>query len=151
MRIVVAFLLAPLAPAVLAALLALVPAIANEVRPGSVLFAGAVYGYPIAAVFGIPSFLYFRSKGWLGFWQVSVAGAVCGALVPTGFLICALPFIFSNGASGAPLSEGLKFLAGLLVFGTVLGSVSAAAFWVLAFARTRGQASSVSGGGTSAA
>ena len=78
---------------------------------------GAVFAYPAALVFGIPLFLIFRRRGWLGWRQVGLAGAGVGAL---SILAVALYLGSFSGAAGY-----------LLLTGSV-GFVSALVFWVIA-------------------
>ena len=70
----------------------------------------------IACLLGIPVFAWYRTKGWLRWWQFAFGGCVIG-------IAAALPFL----ASGSLLS----YLAIAAVFGAI-GACHAAAFWLLA-------------------
>lgn len=124
MKILLGFLLAPLAPLlVIAPLVVLVFRSLDAVGPFA--FACVVYGDPATFISGTSLYLLFRDKGWLGWKHVTVGGLILGASIPAviGLLI--------GVASGSP-GVGVAFLA-VAPFGAVLGSLTAFAFWFIAF------------------
>jgi hypothetical protein len=134
MRTVLAFLFAPLAPAAVALLLSFWPSLESWVRPGSLLFIGVAYGYPIAGFLGLPTYFYFRRKGWLRLWQALAAGALAGAAVPVAFAVSGLLHLVAHSPSSAVALEGARVFGGLLLYGVGVGCVAAFAFWLIAFA-----------------
>ena len=142
MRTVAAFLLAPLAPAGLAAFFALSP-FSYLSSWSSPLFAASVfYGYPLIALFGVPLYVCFRRRCWLRLWQVLAAGAAVGSIVP-------LAFVFADATRAKTVSEAAEVaaqgLAPVLLFGVAVGVLVALAFWLIAVGPFRKSASVGSG------
>jgi peptidoglycan/LPS O-acetylase OafA/YrhL len=113
-RTLVAFLLAPLAPCMVAALLQ---------RHFSWIFVVAPFAY-LFAMTGIPAYFYFRRRGWREPWRILLASSALGVLVSF------LGGFSSIGATG--IVNGSEAVA----FGGY-GAVAGAAFWFLAYARNR--------------
>jgi hypothetical protein len=132
MRAVLGFLLAPLAPAACAWLLSLAPSVTGVSFPGSFLALSLLYGYPLAALFGVPLYFYFRHKNWLRFWQVVAAGAGVGAIVPCALVGLVVAYKYSEVGLLAATQSGLREMGSLVPFGAAVGAVCASAFWVLA-------------------
>ena len=107
-RVIVAFLLVPL-----------VYPISVLVKGGDEALAGALWvgsiTVPATALLGVPFFLLFRRRNWLRFWQFVVGGFVLG-------------LAFSSLA----LLRGWEVVAFFAPFFSVLGSIHAGAFWLLA-------------------
>jgi hypothetical protein len=128
-RIVLAFLVAPLVPVLLLALVDLIGSSGAASHSGNgALFALVVFVfvYPATAILGIPVYLYFRRKGWHQWWRVLLGGA-CIGLAPgvfSGFLA-----LFADVRIGETLAMLLPF-AGLAA---AFGAVGALAFRVIAF------------------
>ncbi|OPH84430.1 hypothetical protein B2M20_01435 [Nitrobacter vulgaris] len=73
LRAVLGFLVAPITPRLLAAILAApfrIEAIGFDLRELSeaawIIGLSAVLGYPITVVFGVPLFIFLRSRDWNG-------------------------------------------------------------------------------------
>ena len=113
-RVLVAFALAPLAPAV---------AVLVQSGPQSA-FLVAPYAY-FFSMFSVPVYLLLRSRRWLRFWQVVAASAVLGALA--GFFV----------ASGEGRAYERLLFAG---YGALTGTV----FWIIALLGAPGVAGSSS-------
>lgn len=125
MRIVLAFLIAPLVPAAVAMLLALAPSITGLLNPNPFLFMSLFYCYPIIVIIGIPTYWVFRRKGWLNLWPIVSAGIVAGAVTPLGIMYLLM------GSKGF---ESLTNSPELLLYGISIGGFVAFSFWVIAFA-----------------
>jgi hypothetical protein len=131
MRTLIAFLLAPAAPAAAASIVSLALG-GNVSDAGFYLFLCLFYGYPAAAILGVPAYLYCRRRGYLGVWQIALAGAVVGAAVPillSTFVLVAALFAPANGPDGA-ISAMLVLFSPI---GFVVGAFSGLAFWWVAF------------------
>lgn len=127
-RTVNAFLVVPLVPSVLFAVLV---SVFELVSGGLLLLPAVIYSFPIwlmfalpvsyfaAVVVGIPAFLVFRHFGWLFLpWLVLGASAIG---VVTGLVIA---FLFT---SSHPLELGV-----IVLLFALFGAVSGYAFWRLA-------------------
>ena len=130
MRVVAAFLLAPILPAVVAELVGL--ASGDICDAGMSLFAAIVFGYPIVTVVGIPGYLYFRRRGWLKLWQIVLGGAAAGVLVPVALAIPDLVHVALTKGETFELrsvfGNGWSALIGISV-----GAVTALSLWCVAF------------------
>lgn len=144
MRTVLGFLLAPLAPAAVAWLLSLAPSLTGVSLPGSILALSLLYGYPLAALFGVPLYLLFRRKNWLRYWQVSVVGTVIGSVVPLILVGLVVAYNASQAGLVGALQVGFREMGSLVPFGAAVGALCASAFWLLALAPVPKQAKSAS-------
>jgi hypothetical protein len=109
-RVAAAFLVAPLAPA-------LVAGIGSPVSPIlALVFAPFCY---LFALLGVPAYFALRRMGWLSLWQVIIAAAVLGFLA--GLLL--------ELGGGGVISRALGFGA--------YGAITGLAFWIIAFARAK--------------
>jgi hypothetical protein len=135
MRTVLGFLLAPLAPAAVAWLLSLAPSLTGVSLPGSFFALSLLYGYPLAALLGIPFYLVFRKKNWLRFWQVCLAGSVIGSLVPLALLTLVVAYKAAEAGLLGALQTGFQEMGSLIPFGAAVGILCAASFWLLALAQ----------------
>jgi hypothetical protein len=104
-RTVLGFLVAPISPGLLAVILAApfrVAAAGFGLRELSeaawIIGLSAVLGYPIAVVFGVPSYVFFRSRGWNGLLVYIAAGAVLGLIIYLIYVL--LAEYSSNGLWG---------------------------------------------------
>lgn len=113
-RTIAAFLLAPLAPCIVAAALH---------RHFSWIFVVAPFAY-LFSMTGIPAYLYFRLRGWREPWRIIVVSSALGVLAS-----------FLSGFSSLD-ATGIVNGSDALAFGGY-GAVTGAAFWFLAFARNR--------------
>jgi len=138
MRLVLAFVLAPLA-----SLFVAIPIAA--MRMGSFDAAGPLavicvgYGYPALLILGFPLYVFFRQRNWLRWWHFIGAGAFVGLITPAiviGYLV-----ILSVRYGAALNSEPsvVSDLLGLTAVGVGLGAVSGAAFWLLAYSSPSAQ------------
>jgi hypothetical protein len=110
-RAAVGFLVAPLGPALIAALI-----------EGNLLtllvFAPFSYGF---SLLGVPAYFAYRKLGWLRFWSVVPTSAVLGGLA--GLLLNAMLEVTDR--------HNLLLVAG---YGTLVGTI----FWLVALATQRG-------------
>ena len=131
-RLIAAFLIAPLIPAALAALAVPFAGFDGSFL-GPVATIAVLYGYPAIAVIGIPAFLYFRHKGWLRWWQILLAGATIGTLLP--IVVVGLLVVLSlSGATANPSNLGELFgeSIAMLCAGAAIGAICAFGFWIIA-------------------
>jgi uncharacterized membrane protein YcfT len=87
-RTVLAFLIAPITPGLLAAILAApfhVGATGFGLRELSkaawIIRLSAMLGYPVAVVFGLPLYVFLRARGWNGLVVYIAAGALLGLVI----------------------------------------------------------------------
>ena len=123
-RLIVAFLVSPLVPCILAATFA-------AIRNGDLLaipiatLLYAIFAYPFALALGVPTYLVMSRLGAMSLLQVIVSGALLGAV--SGVLM--------PGLLGMQLEWARAFESGLfntvLLF-TMFGSITAFVFWWLA-------------------
>lgn len=124
-RLFAAFAVAPIVPVLLLApVIALIYQSLSAVGP--YLFVAVVYGYPAIALFGLPLFALYRKKQWNEWWQILLAGALVGILVPA-LLISGLALQGSGGLSGQFVASAL----GMSAVGSGLGAGSGLAFWFI--------------------
>jgi hypothetical protein len=87
----------------------------------------ALAGYPVALVFGAPTYLLLRWKGWVALRYYSVAGIAMGALAY--FMAFAYGNIFDAAWTAAAFAgQTIKFLPAAALCG-VIGTV---VFWIIA-------------------
>jgi peptidoglycan/LPS O-acetylase OafA/YrhL len=111
-RTIAAFLLAPLAPCIVAALLQ---------RHFSWIFVVAPFAY-LFSLTGIPAYFYFRRRGWRERWRILMVSSALGILAA-----------FLGGFSRLD-ATGIVNGSEALAFGGY-GAVAGVAFWFLAYAR----------------
>jgi hypothetical protein len=135
-RTILGFLVAPLSPGLLAVLLA-APFRTGTAGYGArdlseavwIIGLSAALGYPIAVVFGVPLYVFFRSHGWNGLLVYITAGALLGLLI---YLIYVpLAEYSSNGLWGlaAKFSSTAQVQIPLVV---ICGAVATLFFWLIA-------------------
>jgi zinc transporter ZupT len=128
-RIVLAFLVAPLVPLLLLALVDVIgsPEGSRHSENGT-LFAIIVflYVYPATAMLGIPVFLLFRRKGWYEWWRALIGG-VCIGIAPSLLSLLLVVFVETNARE---LVATVVPFAGL---GAAFGAIGALAFRAIAF------------------
>ncbi len=112
-QVILGFLIAPLAPAI-------VHAFIYKSAMG-IVFAGLGFAYPTAILFGIPAYLVFKRLGWLRLWQLAIAGFCIGVLALD--IYC-----YAVGARADMRSTAIYGAYGLLATST---------FWLIAL-RTKG-------------
>lgn len=109
-RLIAAFVLAPLVG------LLVIGAITQTLEIGLL---AAIVAYPIALVFGVPTFLFLRRRGWLRWWQVTLAGTACAVPFIAIYLFMSEPDYIANAA----FVDSLYLLA--------CGAAIGMAFWAL--------------------
>jgi hypothetical protein len=88
-----------------------------------------ILGYPIAIVLGIPSYIFFRSRGWNSLPIYVTAGALLGLLIYLIYI--PLGSYSSNGLSG--LSERFSNTARVYIpLGMIFGAIATLFFWLIA-------------------
>ena len=135
LRTIVGFLVAPIAPGLLAVILAApfragtgVFGLRELAEAAWIIKLSAALGYPIAIVLGAPLYVFFRSRGWNGLLTYVAAGALLGLIIYATYVL--LPEYSSNGLSG--LAEKLSNTARVyLPLGMICGAVAALSFWLI--------------------
>lgn len=135
-RTIVGFLVAPIAPGLLAAILAApfragtgVFGLRELAEAAWIIKLSAALGYPIAIVLGVPLYVFFRSRGWNGLLIYIAAGALLGLIVYLIYVL--LAEYSSNGLWG--LAEKLSNTALVYIpLGMICGAVAALCFWLIA-------------------
>jgi hypothetical protein len=130
-RTILGFLVAPIAPGVLAVVLAALVrpgvdplALAKLGQAAWVIELSALLGYPIAIALGVPLYILFRWKGWNGLLVYVAAGAFLG-------LIVYLASVLADGLS--QLAERFSNTApSYLPAGVICGAVAGTTFWLIA-------------------
>ena len=88
-----------------------------------------ILGYPIAIVFGVPLYFFFRSRGWNGLLVYIAAGALLGLIIYLIYI--PLGGYSSNGLAG--LSERFSNTAKVYIpLGMICGALTALSFWLIA-------------------
>lgn len=135
-RTVLGFLVAPITPGLLAVILAApfrVGATGFGLRGLSeaawIIGLSAVLGYPVAAIFGAPLYVFFRSRGWNGLLVYIAAGALLGLLIYLMYVL--LAEYSSKGLSGlaAKFSNTAQVQIPLVM---ICGALAALSFWLIA-------------------
>ena len=87
--------------------------------------------FPLTLVLGMPAYLYFRWKGWLGWRHFALAGMVAGFLPAlTSLTVSSAPFLFGS----LPLDRypvSLRSIALYLLLYTTAGFLIASSLWLL--------------------
>jgi hypothetical protein len=128
-RTIVGFLVAPIAPGVLAVVLATLAVGSVALSPrglsGAAWIIGlsAVLGYPIAIAFGLPLYVFFRWRGWNGLLVYVLAGAFLGLVIYSVYFAGVL--LNDDSANGLPAPQ-------LIPAGMISGIVAAVSFWLVA-------------------
>lgn len=146
LRFALGLMLAPLAPALIAVLVALIlnPILAgdSEIR---ILLVMVIFSpfitVPAALIFGIPVFATFRRRGWVQLWQVAMAGALVAE-----FMAFAFSYFPLFASSEGPVEMFLFTTALFVPNGAVIASV----FWLIAL-RDRKPNHTIEGDGPQAA
>jgi hypothetical protein len=135
LRTILGFLIAPITPGLLAVILAApfrVGASGFGLRELSeaawAIGLSAVLGYPIAVVFGVPLYVFFRSRGWNALTVYLIAGALLGLVIYVIYVL--LAEYSSNGLWGlaAKFSNTAQIQIPLV---TINGAVAALFFWLI--------------------
>ena len=127
-RTLIGFILSPAAPLLIAVPYGAIVGSVNE-HLAFTLALILFYGYPLAVVFGIPMYFALRKLGWLGWWQISLAGIVIGEIIPLTLL---LTFLLSKVDTDSHLLSDFMTLLGM---GAAFGGVSGLIFWLVAKAK----------------
>jgi hypothetical protein len=135
-RTVLAFAVAPMSSGLVAVMLAL------PFRAGAFLFEpsgrfevafiialSAILGYPIAFVFGVPLYVFFRWRGWNGLLPYVIAGALLG-LIP--YFIYLLFGDYASGDMSAVFGRFSNTAPVYIPLGVVCGAVAGLVFWLIA-------------------
>jgi len=128
LRTILAFLIAPLTPALALTFVALLAGgpIAGAGLGTYAMILNAKVGYPVALAAGLPLFLLFRRLGWVGLAHTLAAGLALGAA--TGAFGSTDMFQIGDENAERPLGETLVFV----VAGAACGALAAASFWLIA-------------------
>jgi hypothetical protein len=141
-RTIVGFLVAPVAPGVLADVLAAISAGPEAVSQhglsgalsGALWIVGlsAALGYPVAIVLGVPLFVVFRWRRWNGLLVYVLTGAFLGLVVYSVYF--AVVLLDDDTAYGLRnLAQKLSHTAPQLIpAGMISGAVAVVSFWLIA-------------------
>jgi hypothetical protein len=129
LRLLLAFATAPIAPLVIVAPVTFAYYGSFDAA-GPFAFISIFYGYPAMLLLGMPLFLFHRKKHWLGWWQITIGGALVGAFVPV-VLLSGLAFRDPAGLS----LEVVASILGLGGLGAGLGALSGLSFWFVGIHR----------------
>jgi hypothetical protein len=134
MRVLLGFLLAPLVPAgvVLLAPVLPTPVLLAIFKNGLLLL--PLIGYPITLILGVPVYWLFRKNAWLKAWQVTLAAAALGVVVPViiPLIVLAAGLLDGRSFSLSLLAEAANAWAGFILLGGVVGVVCGFVFWLIA-------------------
>jgi len=122
MRLIRAFLIAPLAPCLIAATILVISNRDILAFPVAILLYAA-FAYPFAFLLGVPGYFIMAKTGLLSMWPSIAAGSVLGAV--SGIL---LPLFIGVETERAFSAEWWP----LVVIFTAFGTITAWAFWWLA-------------------
>jgi hypothetical protein len=127
-RTILAFLVAPLTPALALTFFALFGGgpIAGLALGFYAMMLNATVGYPVALAAGLPLYLIFRRLRWVGLGRYLAAGLALGAA--TGAVGSSGLFQIGEPGEARPLGETLVFVAA----GAACGALVAASFWLIA-------------------
>ena len=127
-RTILAFLIAPLTPALALTCFMLLAAgpFAGLALGMYALMLNAWVGYPVALVAGLPLYILFRRLGWVGLVRYLGAGLALGAA--SGALGSSGMFDIGPQSAARSLGETLVFVAA----GAACGALAAASFWLIA-------------------
>jgi len=130
-RTILGFLLAPISPGLLVAIVAIVAAAFWFPTLGYrqlyeaiwLIKLSAILGYPVALAIGLPLYGLFRWRGWTSFWLYLAVGALLGAAIYFVYFPRGESQIDSTlRAGGTPW----------LVAGMVCGMIATSCFWLVA-------------------
>jgi hypothetical protein len=110
-RVVLAFLLCPIAPCLIATL---------QVDGARWFLFFAPFVYLLTWAISVPAYLLFRGLNWLKFWQVLLGGVVLSSGLPLASLLI----------GGGPTLQNTLLLA-------LYGAAASSVFWVIAFGGRR--------------
>jgi hypothetical protein len=139
-RIVLAFLLAPLAPAFLFALQTLFDGLPNGSYLKTAMTFAMVGGYPAVILFGLPLFFVLRNRVRPRLWVITLAGGAVAAMPWLLLVLLAPRPDQAQIGSHITVLDGRPTLWGWIesvamvgqVFG--LGAIGGVAFWLVAVA-----------------
>lgn len=127
MKVILAFLIAPLAPlVVIGPIVALGFGTLEAIGPYAAIC--IFYGYPAMLLFGLPLYIALRNKANLTWRHYAGIGAAVGAAIPAVILFSML---FLTGLGERPL-ELAASIFGAVSLGAALGGFSAFVFWGIA-------------------
>ena len=136
LRTILGFVFAPLSPGLLAVILAAPLRVGTAVSSPRwfseavwIIELSAVLGYPITVVFGVPLYVFFRSRGWNGLLVYIAAGALLGLVVYLIYVL--LAEYSSNGLWGLATKFSNTALVQIPLV-MICGAVAALFFWFIA-------------------
>lgn len=126
-RLLIAFLLAPIGPGLLFMTLALFS------NPGEGIWALGFFAmlyYPAMLVLGVPTHFLLVRRNWIHGWSYALAGLVIGAIVDLVFFE---RFFFSDAGRASGQNQLLMPSDTiLLIISALLGALTAWTFWLIA-------------------
>jgi hypothetical protein len=126
-RAVLGFVVAPIAPAVIAVALILLTT-KQMTGSGPFLVVGLFYACPAALMIGLPLYLIAKSKGKVTMARCVVSGSIVGGSIG-GLIGGAVGLSF---LSTSPWSSIVGFAALLAMWGATHGALSGFLFWLIA-------------------
>lgn len=129
MRTLIGFLVGPIAPGLLLAALALVTG--SPLYVDFALGMSAQIGYPVALLFGVPTYFFLRRKGWVAIHSYIIVGA---ALVAIAMLIPFAEVQITDGRllTGPQFRNPLLGVPAMLPLAVFFGIIATSVFWLIA-------------------
>lgn len=126
LRVVLAFLIAPLVPGIGTVLL---KAPGDLLASAPYILTTAFLSYPPVLIVGLPLFILFRSRGWVGLLTFIVAGILLGLVV----------FVWATAFAAPDISQFYEMIGGAFQHANLFvmlevpcGAVSGLLFWLIA-------------------
>lgn len=127
MRIILAFLLAPLiATLIIAPPLALL--LGDISLVGFFGLIGVYFGYPVLLVIGVPVILLMRARMNPGLFHYMVAGVLAGLVIPVALFVSVA---LDTGSVYSALGPSLS----MAMLGALFGGASGFSFWLVGFGK----------------
>jgi hypothetical protein len=127
-RLILAFLVAPIAPALAFALIAMLAGgpLAGLALAAYALMLNATVAHPIALVVGVPAYRVFQARRWVGLRSYAAGGLTIGAAVG------ALGGMASLGGFDGAVSSDATGAAVTFVGAALCGVLIGVTFWLIA-------------------
>jgi len=129
-RTIFGFVVAPLVPGMLVALLAVIDGRWPMAR--WYIEFGALAGYPAMIVVGIPLHIFLVRRGSTGLSLYAASGALMGLLV---YLMAFIPALVTGQFE--PILYAMKSTLAFLPISAICGAIAGTAFWLLAVMGTK--------------
>lgn len=125
-RTVLAFLVGPISVGLL--FLVSLPFLTSPSEGLYGLFFSAIIGYPVAILFGIPTFILFNRLKWTGLFPYALAAAAYSAILIGAFIVT--PVLSAPHSAADQLTSGTRLTQ--MAYLTIAVASSVLAFWLIA-------------------